>query len=114
MTTGTTDSAGLAILNELSTTDLLAWAFGKFHPRLALACSFQAEESVLIDMLYRERGADFRLFTLDRGRLNQETYDCMDAIRERYGVEIEVFFPDHKLCPKDGAATWIEPVLPIH
>lgn len=97
MTTGTTDSAGLAILNELSTTDLLAWAFGKFHPRLALACSFQAEESVLIDMLYRERGADFRLFTLDTGRLNQETYDCMDAIRERYGIEIEVFFPDHKL-----------------
>jgi phosphoadenosine phosphosulfate reductase len=34
------------------------------------------------------------LFTLDTGRLNQETYDCMDAIRERYGVQIEVFFPE--------------------
>jgi phosphoadenosine phosphosulfate reductase len=87
----------LATLNELSTTDLLAWAFDEFHPRLALACSFQAEESVLIDMVYRQRGSDFRLFTLDTGRLHQETYDCMDAIRERYGIEIEVFFPDHKL-----------------
>src|SRR5215813_4679461 len=87
----------LEILNELSTADLLAWSFGKFHPRLALACSFQAEESVLIDMIYRERGADFGLFTLDTGRLNQETYDCMDAIRDRYGVEIELFFPDQKL-----------------
>jgi phosphoadenosine phosphosulfate reductase len=49
---------------------------------------------VLIDLMHRVRGADFRLFTLDTGRLNQETYDCMDAIRERYGVQIEVFFPE--------------------
>ena len=93
----TVRSDALETLNALSTADLLVWSFEKFHPRLALACSFQAEESVLIDMIHRERGADFRLFTLDTGRLNQETYDCMDAIRERYGMEIEVFFPDHKL-----------------
>ena len=61
---------------------------------MALACSFQAEESVLIDMMHRQRGADFRIFTLDTGRLNQETYDCMDAIRARYGISVEVYFPD--------------------
>jgi phosphoadenosine phosphosulfate reductase len=44
--------------------------------------------------MHRVRGNDFRVFTLDTGRLNQETYDCMDAIRERYGVKIEVFFPE--------------------
>jgi phosphoadenosine phosphosulfate reductase len=49
---------------------------------------------VLIDLMYRLRGSDFRVFTLDTGRLNQETYDCMDAMRERYGIEIEVFFPN--------------------
>jgi len=80
--------------DKLSTADLLDWAFARFHPRLALACSFQAEESVLIDMIYRRCATDFRFFTLDTGRLNQETYDCMDAIREHYGVQIEVFFPD--------------------
>ena len=79
---------------ELSTTDLLEWAFSKLHPQLALACSFQAEGSVLIDLIHRARGADFRLFTLDTGRLNQETYDCMEAIRARYGVQIEVFVPE--------------------
>jgi phosphoadenosine phosphosulfate reductase len=93
----TVRSDALETLNALSTANLLVRSFEKFHPRLALACSFQAEESVLIDMIYRERGADFRLFTLDTGRLNQETYDCMDAIRDRYGIAIEVFFPDHKL-----------------
>ncbi len=84
----------LAAANNFSTTDLLSWAFSRFHPRLALACSFQAEGSVLIDLIHQLRGADFRVFTLDTGRLNQETYDCMEAIRTRYGIEIEVFFPD--------------------
>jgi len=87
-------SGDLARANNLSTTDLLAWSFAKFHPRLALACSFQAEGSVLIDLIHRLRCADFRVFTLDTGRLNQETYDCMEALRVRYGMEIEVFFPD--------------------
>jgi phosphoadenosine phosphosulfate reductase len=81
-------------LEELDARGILKWAFERYHPRLALACSFQAEESVLIDMMYRLRGSDFRIFSLDTGRLNQETYDCMDAMRERYGIQVEVFFPD--------------------
>ncbi len=79
---------------ELSAEDLLRWALTEFSPKIALACSFQAEESVLIDMMFRIRGADFRVFTLDTGRLNQETYDCMDIMRQRYGVGVEVYFPD--------------------
>jgi phosphoadenosine phosphosulfate reductase len=79
---------------DLTTAEIVTWALERFSPRIGLACSFQAEESVLIDLMHSVRGADFRLFTLDTGRLNQETYDCMDAIRERYGVQIEVFFPE--------------------
>ena len=37
---------------------------------------------------------EFRFFTLDTGRLPQETYDIMDAVRKRYNVAIEVLFPD--------------------
>jgi phosphoadenosine phosphosulfate reductase len=81
-------------LESLSAGEILEWALDKFSPRIALACSFQAEGSVLIDMMHRRRGSDFRIFTLDTGRLNQETYDCMDAIRARYGVSVEVYFPD--------------------
>ena len=79
---------------QASAETVLRWALDKFSPKVALACSFQAEESVLIDMMHRLRRADFRIFTLDTGRLNQETYDCMDAIRERYGISVEVYFPD--------------------
>lgn len=81
-------------LERLPAEKLLDWALETFQARIALAASFQAESSVLIDMAYRLRGPNFRLFTLDTGRLNQETYDCMDAIRRRYGVAVEVFFPD--------------------
>jgi phosphoadenosine phosphosulfate reductase len=83
-----TDFEGLTAL------EIVTWALESYHPRLALACSFQAEGSVLIDMMYRVRGPAFRIFTLDTGRLNQETYDCMDVIRSRYGVGVEVYFPD--------------------
>ena len=81
-------------LERLTAFEIVTWALENYHPRLALASSFQAEESVLIDMMHRVRGSDFRIFTLDTGRLNQETYDCMDAVRQRYGVSVEVYLPD--------------------
>jgi phosphoadenosine phosphosulfate reductase len=81
-------------LDQASPETVLRWGLDTFSPQIALACSFQAEESVLIDMMHRLRGSEFRVFTLDTGRLNQETYDCVDAIRARYGVSIEVYFPD--------------------
>jgi len=97
MTSLNAESVAHEILPDLehsSAESVLQWALEKFSPNIALACSFQAEESVLIDMMASQRGADFRIFTLDTGRFNQETYDCMDAIRERYGISVEVYFPD--------------------
>jgi thioredoxin-dependent adenylylsulfate APS reductase len=35
-----------------------------------------------------------RVFSLDTGRLPQETYDLMDRVRNRYGIKIETLFPD--------------------
>ncbi len=88
------DTGIVSDLEQASAETVLRWALDRFSPQIALACSFQAEGSVLIDMIHRLRGSDFRIFTLDTGRLNQETYDCMDAIRTRYGVGVEVYFPD--------------------
>ena len=72
--------------------ELLRWALDTFGPRVALASSFGAEDVVLIDML-AGLSREARVFTLDTGRLPQETYDLMDRVRERYGLEIEIFFP---------------------
>ena len=61
----------LASLEKKSAEELLSWALKTFQSKIALACSFQCEESVLIDMLYKLSGrGHFRVFTLDTGRLN--------------------------------------------
>jgi thioredoxin-dependent adenylylsulfate APS reductase len=35
-----------------------------------------------------------RVITVDSGRLPEETYELMDAVRERYGLQIEAYTPD--------------------
>ena len=76
--------------------EVLKWAFDTFGTKIALASSFGAEDVAIIDMMAKIDKNRARVFTLDTGRLNQETYDVMDAIRIRYGMPIEVYFPDQK------------------
>jgi len=73
--------------------ETLKWALDQFHPRIALASSFSLEDGVITDMLSKIN-PKFRVFTLDTGRLNQETYSLIDRIRARYDVPIEVYYPD--------------------
>ena len=73
--------------------EVLKWSFDNLHPKLAMASSFGAEDVVVIDMMMKIN-PKARIFTLDTGRLNQETYDVMDEIRKKYNVSIEVMFPD--------------------
>ena len=62
----------------------------RYHPRLALACSFQKEEAVLIDMLIKLEPAA-RVFTIDTGALFPETYQAWRELEAHYGVRVEVF-----------------------
>lgn len=67
--------------------DVLAWAVARFHPRLALACSFGAEDVVLVDALARVRpGA--RVFYLDTGLFFPETYAVRDRLAARYPITL--------------------------
>jgi phosphoadenosine phosphosulfate reductase len=70
--------------------DVVADAVERFHPRLVLACSFQKEESVLIDMLMRV-APDARVFTIDTGVLFPETYAVWKKVEDRYGLKVEVY-----------------------
>jgi phosphoadenosine phosphosulfate reductase len=77
-----------------SAEEILTWAIKKYHPRLALSCSFGNPEGlVLLDMMHRIEPAS-RVYVLDTGRLHQETYDLIDRVRDRYDKTIEVVFPD--------------------
>ena len=48
---------------------------------------------MITDAIWRD-DLPIRVFTLDTGRLFEETYALIDATREKYGKAIEVFFPD--------------------
>ncbi|HEX9872004.1 MAG TPA: phosphoadenylyl-sulfate reductase [Candidatus Tectomicrobia bacterium] len=76
-----------------SAQTVIAWALEQWGPRIAVCTSFQAEGMVILDMAWRI-DPKVRVFTVDTGRLPQETYDIMERVRERYKIEVEVFFPD--------------------
>jgi phosphoadenosine phosphosulfate reductase len=77
-------------VEALSAQELLSHMLERYHPHLALACSFQKEEAVLIDMLLTlEPGA--RVFTIDTGALFPETYEAWRTLESHYGVNVEVF-----------------------
>ena len=91
---GTRDGMSRGGNSEAEST--LRQAVDEHHPRLTMACSFQKEESVLIDMLMAiEPGV--RVFTIDTGVLFGETYEVWRQVEQRYGLKIEV---------QDAAGPW--------
>ncbi len=71
------------------------WAVKTFGDRVALASSFGAEDVVLVDMLARVAQKP-RIFAIDTGRLHEAVYEIMERVRERYGVDIEVYYPQRE------------------
>ena len=71
--------------------DVLREAVDRFD-RIAIACSFQKEASVVLDLAARvagERSDVFDVFTLDTGVLFGETHDTWAAFERHYGVTID-------------------------
>jgi len=77
-----------------SAHNILKWAIDTYGLRIGLASSFGAEDLVLIDMMAKINKEKTKVFTLDTGRLNQETYDVIDEIRRKYRIQIIVYFPE--------------------
>jgi len=74
----------------MSAEEVLVYMVERFHPRLYVACSFQKEASVIMDILLKIE-PDARFFTLDTGLFFPETYATWREIEERYGVKVEVY-----------------------
>ena len=62
----------------------------QFPGRVALACSFQKEETVLLDMLFAIE-PKARVFALDTHHLFPETYELWREVEQRYDTKVEVF-----------------------
>ncbi|XP_020228714.1 5'-adenylylsulfate reductase 3, chloroplastic [Cajanus cajan] len=79
-------------LENASPLEIMDTALAKFGNHIAIA--FSGAEDVALIEYARLTGRPFRVFSLDTGRLNPETYQLFDAVEKHYGIHIEYMFPD--------------------
>ncbi|KAL5972588.1 aspartic proteinase precursor [Asimina triloba] len=79
-------------LKDASPLEIMDKALEKFGNDIAIA--FSGAEDVALIEYARLTGRPFRVFSLDTGRLNPETYRFFDAVEKHYGIHIEYTFPD--------------------
>jgi phosphoadenosine phosphosulfate reductase len=80
-------------LKDSSPEDILRFFLKKYKGKVAFATSLGAEDQVITSMLAGME-AGLRIFTLDTGRLFQETYDLLDITQKKYQLNIKIYFPD--------------------
>ncbi|KAL9687039.1 hypothetical protein QQ045_031435 [Rhodiola kirilowii] len=79
-------------LENASPLEIMDKALEKFGNDISIAFS-GAEDVALIEYARLTR-RPFRVFSLDTGRLNPETYQFFAAVEKHYGIHIEYMFPD--------------------
>lgn len=79
-----------ATIEAMSPREVLELCLANFPGRVSLACSFQKEESVLLDMLF-ELEPKARVFAIDTHYLFPETYELWRDVERRYDTKIERF-----------------------
>lgn len=80
-------------LKNSSTQEVIEFFLNQYKNKVALASSLGAEDQVLTDIIFKIDKSS-KVFTLDTARLNPETYDVMDATNLKYGVKLDVYFPN--------------------
>ena len=73
--------------------DVVEWSIREFGQDLAVCTSFQKTGAVILDLAVRV-DPHVRVFTLDTGRLPDETYEMIEMIRRHYGVRVETVSPE--------------------
>lgn len=80
--------------SDASAEEVLRWGIGEFGEGLAICTSFQATGTVILDMAACITAGNVKVFSIDTGRLHEETYALIDKIRSRYGIVVELVAPD--------------------
>jgi phosphoadenosine phosphosulfate reductase len=73
--------------------DVLSWFAHSYKGSIVFSTSLGAEDQVIMQMI-ASSDLPVQIFTLDTGRMFQETYDLLDITVKKYGITIDLFFPD--------------------
>jgi len=86
-------------LSDAGPAEAVEYFEALFPGKCIFSTSLGAEDQVLTGILAKT-APGIRIFTLDTGRLFQETYDLIGITEQKYKTKIEVFFPDHVMVEK--------------
>ena len=78
---------------NLSIEETLAFLANEFPEKVVFSTSFGQEDQV-ITALIATNELPIKIFTLDTGRLFQETYDVFHKTLKKYKVNIQTFYPE--------------------
>lgn len=84
--------------NELSNSspvDVISFFYNQFPCKVVLSTSLGLEDQALTEIV-SSIDKEAPIFTLDTGRLFPETYDLLDRTCKKYGININIYFPDTK------------------
>ena len=64
-----------------------------FPGKVVFSSSLGQEDQVITDAIFKNN-IDVKIFTLDTGRLFNETYELLDRTTARYKKDVKVYFPE--------------------
>src|SRR5262245_5861929 len=81
------------VLSETGPEEGLQYLSSFLGNGVAFSSSLGLEDQVITHWIGVNR-LNVKIFTIDTGRLFQETYDLLDVTRKKYDVRIQTYFPD--------------------
>lgn len=82
-----------SIAKKLQLFEKLLQSISDSYNSLCFASSMGAEDMVILDIINNSK-SKVAIFTLDTGRLHQETYNLISLVNQKYSNKVKVFFPD--------------------
>jgi len=100
-------------VSNLSTLECLKHISNHFEGKAVFSTSFGQEDQVITDLIL-SNSLPIKLFTLDTGRMFEETYQVMQRTNEKYKTKIDVYFPEslavETLYKEKGAYSFYESI----
>jgi len=98
---------------DFTLEETLAFLADEYKGKVVFSTSFGQEDQVITDLIGKNQ-LPITIFTLDTGRLFQETYDVFHRTKKKYKTDIKVYFPEAKaveeLLEKKGPNSFYESV----
>ncbi len=82
-------------LSKSNVHEVLEYFLLNYKGKIAQASSLSVEDQVVTDLIL-QKDKSVKIFTLDTGRLPEETYQVMDATNKKYQIKMDVYYPDYK------------------